>query len=69
MQIFHETDDLTDVQNLLVILFAIITPFTVSFKAFTQAKNKMTSYRYHHAQMLVSHTISTNRGMRPLHPA
>ena len=61
--IFHDVGgDISDVGNLMILLFAIVGPFTVSFKAFTAAKNKHTRYRFHQAQTLVDHTVSTNRG-------
>jgi hypothetical protein len=41
-------------------------PLSVAFKAFTKAKNKLTKYRLQHANLLVDHTISTDRGARPL---
>jgi hypothetical protein len=34
----------------------------VSFKAFVAAKNKLTLYRLHHAEMLIDHTVSCNSG-------
>ena len=65
MQIFREVDSLNDVENLMIILFAIVAPLSASAKAFIAAKNRLTAYRYHHAQMLIDKTISTNSG-KPL---
>jgi hypothetical protein len=48
----------------MIILFAIVAPFTVSFKAFSTASNKLTKYRLEHAKMLIDHTTSTNQGAR-----
>lgn len=47
----------------MIILFAIVAPFTVSFKAFSTANNKLTKYRLEHAKMLIDHTASTNQGV------
>jgi hypothetical protein len=65
MQLFHDIDDLNKVDNLLIILFAIVAPFTVSVKAFIAAKNRLTLYRLHHAEMLIDHTVSCNSGVSP----
>eukprot|EP00892_Ulva_mutabilis_P009104 jgi/Ulvmu1/6566/UM003_0203.1 len=57
-----DVDDLTDTANLLVILFAIVGPFSIAFRYFMKAKNKYYLYKARHADTLVQHTHSTNRG-------
>lgn len=65
VQLMVDIDDLTDRANLLVILFAIITPFTVAFRYIMKAKNKYYLYKARHADTVVQHTHSTNRGAPP----
>lgn len=60
-----DVDDLTDTANLLVILFAIVAPFSIAFRGFMKAKNKYYLYKARHADTLVQHTHSTNRGVPP----
>lgn len=63
-----DVDDLTDTANLLVILFAIVAPFSIAFRYFMKAKNKYYLYKARHADTLVQHTHSTNRGATPPPP-
>ena len=62
------SNGLSPVENLLLVIFAVIAPIVASIKAFIAAKNRFTRYRYHHAQMLVDHTTSTNSGARQRTP-
>lgn len=62
MQLFVDVDDFTDVANLMVILFAIVAPFSIAFQYFNKAKNKYFMYKARHADTVVRHTHSTNRG-------
>lgn len=69
VQVVVDVDDLTDTANLLIILFAIVAPFSIAFRYFMKAKNKYYLYKARHADTLVQHTHSTNRGAPSFQPS
>lgn len=60
--LMSDEHNLSDGEDLAVILLAIVAPFMAAFKGFTKAKSKFMKYKAHHAETLVQRTVSTNRG-------